>query len=216
MRGYHIRIVLNRKAFLSNSNTEFIPSSLFQELPLHSSTTRRETILKWARKDYRYGSIRIDWLDQEIMSVSTGKEKRGTSTCAHLAYSVGPASATFIPNKTGSTNLPEGIVHVYRESGREPTEQTVVDSGEVMLGVLAVPSWMTPSDFLAFVAPAEGIAHLRMIRDASPNRSMVVVKFFNQDYAAEFIEGFNGKPFNSTEVSLLSIVVSLCSQKFAM
>lgn len=39
------------------------------------------------------------------------------------------------------------------------------DSDGYMVGVLAVPSWMTPSDFLAFVAPAqEGMAHLRMIR----------------------------------------------------
>jgi BRCA1-associated protein len=35
----------------------------------------------------------------------------------------------------------------------------------IMLGVLAVPPWMTPSDFLAFVAPVvDGIAHLRIIR----------------------------------------------------
>ena len=37
--------------------------------------------------------------------------------------------------------------------------------GGAVLAVLAVPAWMTPSDFLAFVAPAaEGMAHLRMIR----------------------------------------------------
>jgi BRCA1-associated protein len=42
------------------------------------------------------------------------------------------------------------------------------DSDGYMVGVLAVPSWMTPSDFLAFVAPAqEGMAHLRMIRCVS-------------------------------------------------
>ena len=43
----------------------------------------------------------------------------------------------------------------------------VQDAEGVMMGVLAVPSWMTPSDFLAFVAPAaEGMTHLRMIRYA--------------------------------------------------
>jgi BRCA1-associated protein len=42
------------------------------------------------------------------------------------------------------------------------------DSDGYMVGVLAVPSWMTPSDFLAFVAPAQdGMAHLRMIRYVS-------------------------------------------------
>lgn len=80
--------------------------------------------------------------------------------------------------KSGSTNLPEGTVHVYRDSiskqrppGEESTaipsvvEDGAENVGDVMLGVLAVPAWMTPSDFLAFVAPAaEGVAHLRMIR----------------------------------------------------
>ena len=92
--------------------------------------------------------------------------------------------ATFVPNtrtKSGSTNLPEGTVHVYRESisnrrssNQAPTssasisavtEENAEDAGGVMLAVLAVPAWMTPSDFLTFVAPAaEGMAHLRMIR----------------------------------------------------
>jgi BRCA1-associated protein len=94
------------------------------------------------------------------------------------------ALATFVPHtrtKSGSTNLPEGTVHVYRDSiskQRPPGEGSTAsvsvpsvveeggeDVGDVMLGVLAVPAWMTPSDFLAFVAPAaEGMAHLRMIR----------------------------------------------------
>ena len=96
-----------------------------------------------------------------------------------------------------------------------------LDPDGVMLGVLAVPSWMTPSDFLAFVAPAvEGIGHLRIIRyvktivalrnlsnlrlsasDFAPNRSLVVLKFFSPTDAAEFAEAYNGKPFNSMEAS---------------
>lgn len=44
------------------------------------------------------------------------------------------------------------------------------DAHDAMLAVLAVPSWMSPSDFLGFVAPAvDGISHLRMIRyDTGP------------------------------------------------
>ena len=95
----------------------------------------------------------------------------------------GPAEATFVPHahkKSGTTNLPEGTVHVFRDGSSKPSpeeleakisEMSVSDSFDpdsdgVMLGVLAVPSkWMTPSDFLAFVAPAvDGIAHLRIIR----------------------------------------------------
>jgi BRCA1-associated protein len=93
---------------------------------------------------------------------------------------VGPAAATFVPHirtKSGSTNLPEGTVHLFRDSANTPhneeldTEASLAsmrsnsDGGGVMLGILAVPPWMTPSDFLAFVAPAvEGMAHLRIIR----------------------------------------------------
>lgn len=79
--------------------------------------------------------------------------------------------------KSGFTNLPEGVVHVFRQGSNKPEDEELQASGEasstvseadsdgIMLGVLAVPSWMTPSDFLAFVAPAaEGMAHLRMIR----------------------------------------------------
>lgn len=90
---------------------------------------------------------------------------------------IGPATATFVPHtrtKSGSTNLPEGVVHVYRDCDRPPhaDKLTSFPSGSevnlddgVTLGVLAVPAWMTPSDFLAFVAPAaEGMAHLRLVR----------------------------------------------------
>ena len=77
----------------------------------------------------------------------------------------------------GSTNLPEGVVHILREppsrtdneatdgslAGGETNTELGVDDNT--LAVLAVPSWMTPSDFLSFVEPAaEGIVHLRMIR----------------------------------------------------
>ena len=88
--------------------------------------------------------------------------------------------AHFVPHtKSGSANLPEGVVHVFREaskpedldsltsaaSTREGPEDITDDRNGVVLGVLAVPSWMTPSDFLTFVAPAaEGMSHLRMIR----------------------------------------------------
>lgn len=77
----------------------------------------------------------------------------------------------------GSTNLPEGVVHIFRESPPRSDGETARESlrdhenkaelgaDDNTLAVLAVPSWMTPSDFLSFVEPAaEGIVHLRMIR----------------------------------------------------
>ncbi|EPQ56439.1 zf-UBP-domain-containing protein, partial [Gloeophyllum trabeum ATCC 11539] len=135
---------------------------------------------------------------------------------------------SFIPHartKTGSTNLPEGVVHVFRQpsdaapinddpersssssAARDDSALQHIDSDGVMMGVLAVPSWMTPSDFLAFVAPAaDGMAHLRMIRDSAPNRSIVLIKFRKAEDAAEFAEAYNGKPFNSMDPEICHVV----------
>lgn len=112
--------------------------------------------------------------------------------------------------KSGSTNLPEGVVHLFRDTGtlRETpgleastSTTSLTDWDGVTLGVLAVPSWMTPSDFLAFLAPAvDGVAHLRLIRDSVPNRSIAVIQFLKTSDASDFVEAYNGKPFNSMEV----------------
>lgn len=44
------------------------------------------------------------------------------------------------------------------------------------------------------------------LRDSVPNRSMVIIKFFNPADAAEFVEAYNGKPFNSMEVRIQSLL----------
>ncbi|KAI0060982.1 BRAP2-domain-containing protein [Artomyces pyxidatus] len=221
MRGYHVRIIVQAKASAANPKTDtFTPTSLWQHLPSHTpkSTARRNATYNPANKDYRFGPIRLDWVDFEDMSKAlfSGKEKEGRGT----------VSATFVPQtqrtKSGSTNLPEGVVHVFRDSDRQKladpnapstfvdADRTVIDNAEsdgFMVGVLAVPSWMTPSDFLAFVAPAqEGMAHLRMIRDSVPNRSMVLIQFRKEEDALEFAEAYNGKNFNSMEPETCHVV----------
>lgn len=50
------------------------------------------------------------------------------------------------------------------------------------------------------------MAHLRMIRDSAPNRSIVIIKFRNAEDAAEFIEAYNGKQFNSMEAEICHVV----------
>ncbi|KAI0731290.1 zf-UBP-domain-containing protein [Earliella scabrosa] len=285
MRGYHIRISLaspssaapsssatstsykhkQASSISTPSGAVFVPSSLFQPLPAHTSRSaaRRNTFSVHAtpfekdkqteapdRSDYRLGPIRVDWIDfssmdapgSSFVKVSTGKEKEKPAQRRGE-----PATAKFVPHqpahtKSGSTNLPEGVVHIFREYSRtsdepskspttyasaaangpaqpvEPEESAHanVESDDVTLAVLAVPSWMTPSDFLAFVAPAaDGVAHLRMIRDSAPNRSIVVMKFREPANAAEFAEAYNGKQFNSMEpetchvVRVLSIAIDV-------
>ncbi|KII85840.1 hypothetical protein PLICRDRAFT_44258 [Plicaturopsis crispa FD-325 SS-3] len=222
MRGYHIRISLHRKSEISTSypqtsaeSSVFTPSLLFQPLPAHTpkSTARKNALFNPKHKDYRFGPIRIDWVDFETMSkpaYTAGKEKEQR----------GQTTATFVARtKAGSTNLPEGTVHIFRDSNKKSSASGEIeaaasssplpmdDAGGVTLGVLAVPSWMTPSDFLTFVAPAaDGMSHLRMIRDSAPNRSMVIIQFPKAEDAAEFTEAYNGKPFNSMEPETCHVV----------
>ncbi|KAI0666757.1 zf-UBP-domain-containing protein [Trametes maxima] len=224
----------------SGSSTPFVPRSLFQTLPSHNPKlgARRNTLSVYStstekqaqsreRADYRLGPLRVEWVDFSDMDAAGGFKKAGAGKGREQRRGE-PATATFVPNsKSGATNLPEGIVHIFREyprPGGQPSaegeasasgpsapedehQQTNIESDNVTLAVLAVPAWMTPSDFLAFVAPAaDGIAHLRMIRDSMPNRSIVVMKFRDPDSAAEFIEAYNGRQFNSMEPETCHVV----------
>ena len=72
------------------------------------------------------------------------------------------------------------------------------------LCILAVPSYLTPSDFLGFVGEQtrEDVSHFRMIRTERSNRYMVLMKFRSGRKAREWRKEWNGKVFNSMEVSL--------------
>ncbi|GJE91160.1 ring finger and zf-UBP domain-containing protein [Phanerochaete sordida] len=260
--GYHIRLQVSKPAQTIPASSSyqraalgsdaFIPSSIFQSLPAHppKQTGRRytfhlprdqaqpedseKTAEPSAYKDYRLGPLRVDWVDFDDMEVSgltrnASKKEKGQNSRG------GPATGKFTAarTKSGSTNLPEGIVHIYREPPQDSaadaagpstsaSQDAVSTSPEwdgVTLGVLAVPAWMTPSDFLSFVAPAaDGMAHLRMIRDSAPNRSIVIIKFRKAEDAAEFAEAYNGKQFNSMEAEICHVVrilsVDIASEDF--
>ena len=300
MRSYHIRIrvtvqsastatttttTTRKTAHAAWTTDTYTPKSIFESLPSHTprKTSRNNAILGSKRRDYRYGPIRIDWLDlnssrpssfiagkpkssakgdtmdsaSTVSANASGKEKdsrvkgEGWFDFPSLSNSFPPGGqivSRFVPKPDqakvdidspgqphGSTNLPAGVVHIFREPPfRMDTETT--DNGftasetnpelgadDNTLAVLAVPSWMTPSDFLSFVEPAgDGIVHLRMIRcvagplplarqgysrvirvsrDSVPNRSMVLVRFRDLTSSEEFAEAYNGKVFNSLEVS---------------
>lgn len=71
------------------------------------------------------------------------------------------------------------------------------------LCILAVPSYLSPSDFLGFVGEQtrEDVGHFRMIKTARANRYMVLMKFRSGRKAKEWQRNWNGKVFNSMEVS---------------
>ncbi|KAJ5619734.1 BRCA1-associated 2 [Penicillium lagena] len=76
------------------------------------------------------------------------------------------------------------------------------------LCILAVPSYMSSSDFLGFVGEKtlDDVAHFRMIKTARANRYMVLMKFRNAHKAMVWQKEWNGKVFNSMEPETCHVV----------
>lgn len=133
-----------------------------------------------------------------------------------------------------------GIVHLYRDAdetpglygdsllskssnpwySRAPTDSKArvhppaADQDCTTLCILAVPSYLAPSDFLGFVGEEtrEQVSHFRMIRTARANRYMVLIRFRDGKMARKWQKAWNGKVFNSMEVFIrLKNVLVFCS-----
>ncbi|KAJ5758420.1 hypothetical protein N7520_005576 [Penicillium odoratum] len=76
------------------------------------------------------------------------------------------------------------------------------------LCILAVPSYLSPSDFLGFVGEKmlDDVSHFRMIRTPRANRYMVLMKFRDGKKAVEWQKECNGKVFNSMEPETCHVV----------
>jgi BRCA1-associated protein len=131
--------------------------------------------------------------------------------------------------------ITEGKIHLYKNEIRDEKDKQVSCFSKCMrvltfeflkikqselLCVLAVPSYMSPSDFAAFTGSfhklitnmrilrflsAMEYVNLTCFRDNSSDTYMVVIKLVSQEAADEFFCEFNGKPFSSMEVGLYSV-----------
>ncbi|KAK5070800.1 hypothetical protein LTR51_006812 [Lithohypha guttulata] len=82
------------------------------------------------------------------------------------------------------------------------------DEDCTMLAILAVPSYMTPRDFLAFVGPdtRNAVSHFRMVRTSRVNRYMVLMKFKDGRFARQWQSDWNTKLFNTMEPETCHVV----------
>ncbi|KAF5290128.1 hypothetical protein FQA39_LY14909 [Lamprigera yunnana] len=98
--------------------------------------------------------------------------------------------------------ITKGILHLYKEDTLSNREEILT------LCLLGVPNSMTCHDLLSFTAPChEEIAHIRVLRDSSPNQYMVLLIFRKHLAAKEFYETFNGVSFNSLEPETVCRIV---------
>lgn len=122
------------------------------------------------------------------------------------------------PLVSGESSFGHGIIHLYRDpkdsadimsskaAASRPSRIASDAIDQTILCVLAVPSYMTPSDFLNFAAPVRDyVSHFRLLRDTTaPNKFMVLMKFLDPVAARDFYKQYNGRPFSSMEVGFFS------------
>jgi BRCA1-associated protein len=170
--------------------------------------------------DWRFESITIESIDM------AANRPRGKSQ-SHPETPTGgglDTRATFVPADAKNTDIGWGVVHLYRDAQETPglyDEEYPAVPGSVTaatehfndeqcttLCILAVPSYMMPSDLLGWVGETarEDVSHFRLIRTGKANRYMVLMKFREAKKAKAWRSEWNGKLFNSMEPEYCHVV----------
>lgn len=189
--------------------------------------------------DWRYAPVSIESIDMIPVKTRDGSAGSGKSaTTISDGIGAGPGGLAtkgrYVPSESTDVDVGWGIVHLYRDAEETPglhdsdtsrkglhvdgsssrssknaESQTFKEEDCTTLCVLAVPSYLTPSDFLGFVGEKtrDEVTHFRMIRSAKVNRYMVLMKFRSARKAREWRKEWNGKAFNSMEVGLMSTAI---------
>ena len=166
-----------------------------------------------AARDWRYDSVEIESINMEKMTNT--KAKSSPNGGLHT-------KAVYLPSDPKTTDVGWGVVHLYRD-----TEESSVLDGTTLarksfdatggvgkddqndfspedcttLCILAVPSWMMPSDLLGFVGDhaREDVSHFRLIRTGRANKYMVLMKFRSAKKARDWQKVYNGRLFSAAE-----------------
>lgn len=178
-----------------------------------------------ATKDWRFDRVSIQSIDMEPRpEVKDDAGARGKSVSNSARASSGLATkGKFVPADPKNTEVGWGVVHLYRDvqetqglyddtasstgsdggaMGSEGEKQAFNEEECTTLCILAVPSYMTPSDLLGYVGEQtrEDVSHFRLIRTGRANKYMVLMKFREAKKARQWRREWNGKLFNSMEV----------------
>jgi len=171
-----------------------------------------------AATDWRYDAVTIESIDMEAMRSAAGGKAGG-----HAKSSVNGlhTKAAYLPSDPKTTNVGYGVVHLYRDTEESsylddndaftrksldrsrPSEDAASFNPEdcTTVCMLAVPSWMMPSDLLGFVGDQarEDVSHFRLIRTGRANKYMVLMKFRSAKKAKEWQKVYNGRLFSAAE-----------------
>ncbi|KAL8729820.1 MAG: hypothetical protein Q9181_004866 [Wetmoreana brouardii] len=180
-------------------------------------------------EDWRYGQIKIQNIDM-VPTATGSKRSSHVGSSSHIANGIvaghgGLATkGRFEPIDHDEEDVGWGVVRLFRDAEETPGlyddastskskggrgflkngdggEPRFRDDDCTTLCILAVPSYLTPSDFLGFVGERtrEEVSHFRMIKTERENRYMVLMKFRSGKKAREWRREWNGKAFDSME-----------------
>ncbi|KAG0264426.1 hypothetical protein BGZ95_003586 [Linnemannia exigua] len=139
-------------------------------------------------------------LYRDTNEITTGEITRTTSHDASTMTSYSAALSAGTTATNASTDEAGEGTHEHGTQIIQPDQGTSVC-------VLAVPSYLSPDDFLNFVGPVRpDVSHFRIIRDSVPNRFMVLMKFRTKEATAQFYTRYNGKAFSSLEPEICHVV----------
>jgi BRCA1-associated protein len=180
--------------------------------------------------DWRFESITIESIDMAVEG-ENGSRPRGKSQSRNAQPETPTGGgldtrAKFVPADAKNTDVGWGVVHLYRDAQETPGlydedypafsgSGSVTASAEdfndeecTTLCILAVPSYMMPSDLLGWVGEQarDDVSHFRLIRTGKANRYMVLMKFRDAKKAKAWRSDRNGQLFNSMEPEYCHVV----------
>ncbi|CAF9934047.1 MAG: hypothetical protein ALECFALPRED_005834 [Alectoria fallacina] len=194
------------------------------------SAAQEARISHYVSRDWRYDRISVQDIGMAT-TVASDKHDASSNTREKITngISAGPGGLAtkgkYEPCDPDEEALGWGVVRLYRDSEEtpglydEPTTPKHSKPGKSLskkeeneqsafreddcttLCILAVPSYLTPSDFLGFVGEKtrDAVSHFRMIRTERGNRYMVLMKFRNGKNARKWRREWNGKAFDGME-----------------
>ncbi|QPG74826.1 hypothetical protein FOA43_002162 [Brettanomyces nanus] len=102
-----------------------------------------------------------------------------------------------------------GVVRLYKDRENEKEELRRNSGDQTTVAILGVPFYFTASDLLLGFFDKDipnNVSHMRLLKTQTPNRFMVLLKFCAVDKAAEFVQKYNGKHFNSMEPEACQVI----------
>lgn len=213
-RGSHWQGCRRSSSRSSNNDTEIAIQEKIRSSPDPHSAKGQVELPRKVRKDWRSAEVCIDSIEMELGELQTRVEARQSQRPTAPGATL-PLTARYTPTNPKTTQFGWGTVHLYRDEDEIPEigipgqeskideDAAFLDTDCTTLCILAVPSYMTPSDLLGWVGEEtrDLVSHFRLVRSDRSNRFMVLLKFRVGDAAKKWQRDWNGKLFNSMEVS---------------